>query len=117
MGLRLGKFKNTNASKNKKGASSVLPDTWSTYEEAKAAVEKGTYDYLGFVFNNNGIVGIDIDCGYDEDGFLSEVSIDIMRACRSYTEQSRSGRGIHIYLKGTPVQGKKQSCGRGNLSQ
>ena len=26
--------------KIKKGASSVLPDTWSTYEEAKAAVEK-----------------------------------------------------------------------------
>lgn len=98
--------------KIKKGASSVLPDTWSTYEEAKAAVEKGTYDYLGFVFNNNGIVGIDIDCGYDEDGFLSEVSIDIMRACRSYTEQSRSGRGIHIYLKGElPFKGKNNRAG------
>lgn len=96
----------------KKGASSVLPDTWSTYAEAKAAVEKGTYDYLGFVFNNNGIVGIDIDCGYDEDGFLSEVSIDIMRACRSYTERSRSGRGIHIYLKGDlPFKGKNNHAG------
>ena len=44
--------------KVKKGASSVSPDTWSTYEEAKAAVERGAYDYLGFVFNNNGIIGI-----------------------------------------------------------
>ena len=36
--------------KIKKGASSVSPDTWSTYKEAKAAVEQGAYDYLGFVF-------------------------------------------------------------------
>ena len=98
--------------KFKKGASSVSPDTWSTYEEAKAAVERGAYDYLGFVFNNNGIIGIDVDCGYDEDGFLSEASIDIMRACRSYTEQSRSGRGIHIYLKGElPFKGKNNRAG------
>lgn len=98
--------------KVKKGASSVSPETWATYEEAKAAVENGTYDYLGFVFNNNGIIGIDIDCGYDEDGFLSEVSIDCMRACRSYTEQSRSGRGIHIYVKGNlPFKGKNNGAG------
>lgn len=101
------KIQNTDASQNQKGASSVSPDTWSTYKEAKAAVEQGAYDYLGFVFNNNGIIGIDVDRGYDNDGFLSEVSIDIMRACRSYTEQSRSGRGIHIYLKGElPFKGK-----------
>lgn len=96
----------------KKGASSINPETWATFEDAKAAVENGTYDYLGFVFNNNGIVGIDIDCGYDDDGFLSEVSIDIMRSCRSYTERSRSGRGIHIYLKGElPFTGKTNRSG------
>lgn len=98
--------------KIRKGASSVAPETWATYEEAKAAVENGTYDYLGFVFNNNGIIGIDIDCGYDGDGFLSEISIDCMRACRSYTEQSRSGRGIHIYVKGNlPFKGKNNRAG------
>lgn len=98
--------------KIKKGASSVNPDTWSTYEAAKKAVMSGTYDYLGFVFNNNGIVGIDIDCGYDEDGFLSEISIDCMRNTRSYTEQSRSGRGIHIFVKGTlPFKGKNNGAG------
>lgn len=96
----------------KKGASSVDPDTWSSFEEAKKAVENGIYDNIGFVFNNDGIVGIDIDCGYDEDGFLSEVSIDCMRACRSYTEQSRSGRGIHILVKGTlPFKGKNNRAG------
>ena len=96
----------------RKAASSTDPGTWAAFEEAKAAVENGTYDYLGFVFNNNGIIGIDIDCGYDDDGFLSGVSIDCMRACRSYTERSRSGRGIHIYLNGTlPFAGKNNGAG------
>lgn len=84
----------------RKAASTTLPDTWSTFEGAKRAVDNGQYDYLGFVFDGDGIIGIDIDKGYDEDGFLSELSIDCMRACRSYTEQSRSGRGIHIYVRG-----------------
>lgn len=84
----------------RKAASVADPTTWSCYETAKQAVENGTYDYLGYVFNGDGIVGIDIDDGYDDDGFLSALSIDCMRACRSYTEQSRSGRGVHIYVKG-----------------
>ena len=96
----------------KKGASSVNPDTWSDYETAKEAVERGDYDHLGFVFNNNNIVGIDIDCGFDDDGFLSGIAIDIMRACMSYTEFSRSGRGIHILVKGDlPFKGKNNGNG------
>lgn len=96
----------------KKGASSVNPETWSWFETAKKAVEDGRYDNLGFVFYDDGIIGIDIDCGYDEDGFLSEISIDCMRACRSYTEQSRSGRGIHILVKGIlPFAGKNNRMG------
>lgn len=96
----------------RKGASSVDPDTWSTYQEAVRAVNSGSYDYIGFVFNNNGIVGIDIDCGYDADGFLSETSVDIMRSCCSYTEKSRSGRGVHILIKGElPFEGKNNRNG------
>lgn len=96
----------------KEGASSVSPDTWSTYEVAKNAVERGMYDHLGFVFNNNGIVGIDIDCGFDDEGFLSQICVDIMRTCQSYTELSRSGRGVHILLKGKlPFKGKNNRAG------
>ena len=84
----------------RKAASVSDRTTWSGYEAAKRAVLNDSYDYLGYVFDGDGIIGIDIDNGYDEDGFLSELSIDCMRACRSYTEQSRSGRGIHIYVKG-----------------
>lgn len=83
-------------------------DTWASYEEAKNA----GFDNVGFVFNNNDIVGIDIDCGFDKDGFLSQVSVEIMNACRSYTERSRSGRGIHIYVRGKlPFDGKNNRCG------
>lgn len=96
----------------RRGASSARSETWSSFEAAKNAVEEGIYDNLGFVFNGDGIVGIDIDAGYDGDGFLSEVSVDCMRACRSYTERSRSGRGIHIYLKGRlPFPGRNNRAG------
>lgn len=96
----------------RKGASSVDPTTWSDYETASNAVAAGIYDQVGFVFNNNGIVGIDIDCGFDEDGFLSEVSRDVVTRCQSYTEKSRSGRGIHVLTRGTlPFPGKNNRAG------
>ena len=88
-------------------ASSTNPNTWSSFETAISAVADGIYDYLGFVFNDNGIVGIDIDDGYDKDGFLSEIAIDIINKCKSYTEKSKSGRGFHILLKGDlPFKGR-----------
>ena len=64
--------------REKKAASSVMPETWAVFDDARVAVDAGVYDGLGFVFNNNGIIGIDIDAGFDEDGFLSALSIDVM---------------------------------------
>lgn len=93
-------------------ASSSDPATWSSFDEARAAVDKGYYDDVGFVFADDGIVGVDIDDGFDEDGFLSPLSIDCMKACRSYTERSRSGRGIHILVRGTlPFGGRNNRKG------
>lgn len=93
-------------------ASSVTPETWSPFEVALEAVQDGRYDYCGFVFADNGIVGIDIDCGFDEDGFLSSVATDIIGQCRSYTEKSKSGRGFHILLRGDlPFKGKNNLAG------
>jgi len=96
----------------KKAASSANPETWSDYQTALNAVKNGVYDYVGFVFNGNGIVGIDIDCGFDSTGFLSDLSVDIMKACKSFTEKSRSGRGIHVYVKGIlPFDGRNNRQG------
>lgn len=93
-------------------ASSSNPDTWSDFLTAKEAVENGNYDHIGFVFADNGIVGIDIDAGFDEEGFLSKLSVDCMRAAQSYTEKSRSGRGIHILVKGQlPFKGRNNRAG------
>lgn len=94
-------------------ASATAPDTWSTYQDARQAVLDGAYSGLGYVFHNTGVVGIDIDCGYDDDdGFLSETAIDIIRACGSYTERSLSGRGMHILVRGTlPFTGRNNRAG------
>ena len=93
-------------------ASSTNPQTWSTFDTAEEAVSKGFYDYCGFVFADNGYVGIDIDIGYDQDGFPSPLACNIIRACGSYTERSKSGRGFHILLRGTlPFKGKNNLAG------
>ena len=93
-------------------ASSVNPQTWSSFDAAVDAVAKGLYENIGFVFNNNELVGIDIDTGYDEDGFISPVAADIIGLCHSYTERSRSGRGFHILVRGRlPFKGKNNLKG------
>lgn len=93
-------------------ASSTDPDTWCCFSRAVHAVDIDMYDYVGFVFNDNGIVGIDIDDGYTEDGFMSELAADIIGKCESYTEKSKSGRGFHILLRGElPFKGKNNLKG------
>ena len=94
-----------------KAASSTDPSTWGTFEESILAVADGYYDHIGFVFKDNGIVGIDIDKGF-EDGLMTPLCADIMNACRSYTEISKSGRGVHILLRGDlPFSGRNNRNG------
>ena len=93
-------------------ASSVDENTWSSFDTARESVANGCNEYVGFVFNDNGIVGIDIDDGYDEDGFLSPLAADIIGRCKSYTEKSKSGTGVHILLYGDlPFKGKNNLKG------
>ena len=96
----------------RKGASAVVPSTWGAFDDAVANVENGFYHGIGYVFHDTGLVGIDIDDGFDEEGFLSETARDIISRCRSYTERSRSGRGFHILLRGDlPFKGKNNRQG------
>lgn len=93
-------------------ASSTNPETWSSFAAAEKAVAEGHYGNIGFVFNDNGIVGIDVDVGYDEDGFISPLAADIIGRCESYTEKSRSGRGFHVLIYGDlPFKGKNNLQG------
>lgn len=93
-------------------ASAADPGTWCSFLAAHGAVAAGLFDYLGFMFDGSGIIGIDIDQGYDEEGLPSMLAADIIGACKSYTERSRSGRGFHILLKGDlPFKGKNNQQG------
>lgn len=90
----------------RKAASSSNPDTWSNYIDAERNVQHGYYDGLGYVFHDTGVVGIDIDDGFT-DGLLNPLAADIIGRCHSYTEKSRSGRGVHILVRGElPFKGK-----------
>jgi hypothetical protein len=92
-------------------ASSTNQATWSSFEEAVFAVESGHYDYIGFVFNDNGIVGIDLDDAFDY-GIASPMANDIGHLCSSYMEVSKSGTGLHIFVKGDiPFKGKNNLAG------
>ena len=66
-------------------ASSTNRNTWADFDTALSMVKDGYYDYCGFVFADNGFVGIDIDCGYDDDGLISVLGADIIGKCKSYT--------------------------------
>lgn len=95
-------------------ASVADPSTWSDYESAERCLSFGDiyFDNIGFVFHNDGIVGIDIDKGFDEDGLFSELAIDCLSHLKSYAEFSRSGRGMHIFVKGKlPFDGRNNRNG------
>lgn len=81
--------------KTGKNASVSDESTWSSFLDVK------DYEgYKGFVFNDNGIVGIDIDNAIDNYNMLTDEAIEIINMCKSYTEISKSGKGIHILVKG-----------------
>lgn len=88
-------------------------NTWVTFDQAYNMVKLGGADYLGFVFDNNGIVGIDIDKGFEDGGIIpTQETMDIITHLHSYTEKSKSGRGFHILVKGwLPFNGKNNRNG------
>lgn len=98
-----------------KRASSTNPKTWSSFDDAVAAVSRFGYDGIGFVFNGDGYIGIDIDIktnNSDEVTRLKKITYDIVHRCKSYTELSVSGRGYHIIVKGDlPFTGKDNMSG------
>ena len=59
-------------------ASSANPNTWSNFHLTQTAYEEGGRDGVGFVFNGDGIVGIDLDhCVVD--GQPNEDALEILK--------------------------------------
>jgi len=96
-----------------RAASCSSPMTWGTFEAARKGVEEDDADNIGFVFHNNGIIGVDLDEGvWDEYGLMTPMTAEFLHRFQSYTERSRSGRGIHILVKGTlPWSGRNNRRG------
>ena len=88
-------------------ASVSNPEVWSSLEVALAYKGKYLFPGVGFVFAaESGIVGIDIDHCLDDDGEPNETATAILaKLPPTYIEISPSGRGLHIFLRGTAPSG------------
>lgn len=86
-------------------ASSTDAATWSTHAEATAALSKGAWDGIGFVFaRGDGLVGIDLDdCAHN--GELSADARAILAQFPTYAEISPSGTGVKLFMRGS-LEGK-----------
>lgn len=78
--------------------------TWASFDECLQAVEERKFDGLGF-FLKKPYFGVDIDKAdeeveaYKRGEFVGRTG-DIIQTMNSYTEISKSGKGIHIICKG-----------------
>ncbi len=92
------------------------PQTWSSFEAAVEVFNASKkYDGIGFMFNGNNIVGIDLDHVLNPKTGEVDPEVDrIIRELNSYTEVSPSGTGLHIYVYGDlPENGRKTSLKNG----
>lgn len=98
-----------NCNTGKWGASVIDSATWTTFDNALAYARNNNYEGLTFVLNKSGILAIDIDkCVTD--GKRSQLAWDLLnRTGLSYAERSMSGKGIHIFVKGSLGNSKNKN--------
>jgi putative DNA primase/helicase len=96
-------------------ASTTDPSTWRDAYNVLAAIEcdqTGTLVGIGFVLHGDGTVCIDLDGVVDENGNITPEAQQILdRFPNTFAEYSKSGRGIHIWLrtsKPLPENGKRK---------
>lgn len=78
-------------------ASTTHSATWTDYVTACTAYRRGTGDGIGIVLTGDGLHCIDIDHAIDGDGELSALATRAIDACRTWTEVSQSGTGLHLF--------------------
>lgn len=91
-----------------RGASVTDPRTWSSFDAvAHVAVEKGLH--IGYVLTaSDPYTCIDLDVKDDTTPEQVERFKKIVDAADSYTERSRSGKGLHIWLEGKVGKGRRR---------
>lgn len=92
---------------NEKLAKTNDTTTHATFEQVRAAYERGGFDGVGIVLAQ-GMCGIDLDHVIDADGLIEPWAGEILnRFAGTYIERSPSGTGFHIL-----TLGKLQRCGK-----
>lgn len=91
-----------------RAASVTDPRTWSSFDAvAHVAAEKGLH--VGYVLTaNDPYTCIDLDVKDDTTQEQLERFQRIVGAFDSYTERSRSGRGLHIWVEGKVGKGRRR---------
>lgn len=100
---------------DRRRASIIDPETWSSYEQVVKAFSHShnLYDGVGFVLTT-GLVVIDLDhCIKRLNGErrITKQARQIYDIAGSYSEISPSGNGLHIFLKGQIPQSGKRTKG------
>lgn len=80
---------------------------------AKLAASNGHFTGIGFAFlPGDGLIGVDIDkCIDPETGEVSDLAMQTIAGCDSYTEYSPSGTGVHIIVAGATTTFKSNDIG------
>ncbi len=90
-------------------ARSTDPSTWSTFEEAVAAVSG--FDGIGFALSaEDPFCLIDLD-GVIANGEVHSVAATIVTLLASYTERSQSGKGLHVVVR-AELNGDRRRTGK-----
>lgn len=95
-------------------ASSTDPATWGTFDQARSAYEEsaGNLDGIGFVFNGDGIIGLDWDHVLNlETGEWTPAALEQITSLGSYAELSPSGTGAHVICRGAIPGNRNRSGG------
>ena len=77
-----------------------LEKSWVTFAEALRVQKECHFTGIGFVFKFP-YVGIDLDDCIEEDGFMNSLAKEITNKVDTFTEYSKSGKGLHLYCKVT----------------
>jgi len=82
-------------------------ENWTTFADAKRVMKECNFLGIGFVFKFP-FVGIDLDNCIEEDGMMNELAGKITNSIDTFTEYSKSGKGLHLYCKVTePIEALK----------
>lgn len=99
---------------NSHNASVTNPEQWSSFSEVIAVYQdlNSNFDGIGFVLaKDDPFTALDLDKCIDADGNSNEQAKTIIKQMGSYTENSPSGNGIRIFIKGHLPQSSRNRKG------